>query len=112
GMLPEGYDSATKPSRAGSFEPSEQALPHLCGFARCAQSSPRQGPAEGHGGACASCDGADHCGHDVGVLPESGCADPAERGDLPTPTLECVLKRESPDGGGSGLSRGHSPSLS
>ena len=40
-----------------------------------------------------------HCGHDVGVLPESGCADPAERGDLPAPTLECVLKRESPDGG-------------
>ncbi len=38
---------------AGSFEPSEQALPHLCGFARCAQSPPRQGPAEGHGGACA-----------------------------------------------------------
>jgi hypothetical protein len=36
-----------------------------------------------------SCDGADHCGHDVGVLPES---DPAERGDLPAPTLECVLK--------------------
>ena len=27
-------------------------------------------------------------------------ADPAERGDLPAPTLECVLKRESPDGGG------------
>jgi putative tryptophan/tyrosine transport system substrate-binding protein len=38
-----------------------------------------------------SCDGADHCGHDVGVLPESGCADPAERDDLPAPTLECVL---------------------
>src|SRR2546425_6367011 len=36
-----------------------------------------------------SCDGADHCGHDVGVLPES--SDPAERGDLPAPTLECVL---------------------
>jgi hypothetical protein len=35
-----------------------------------------------------SCDGADHRGHDVGVLPES---DPAERGDLPAPTLECVL---------------------
>ena len=49
-----------------------------------------------------SCDGADHCGHDVGVLPESGCADPAERGDLPAPTLECVLKRESSDGGRGG----------
>jgi tripartite-type tricarboxylate transporter receptor subunit TctC len=35
-----------------------------------------------------SCNGADHRGHDVGVLPES---DPAERGDLPAPTLECVL---------------------
>src|SRR6516165_734973 len=30
---------------------SEQALSHLCGFARCAQSPPRQRPAEGHGGA-------------------------------------------------------------
>src|SRR5262249_55822883 len=29
----------------------EQAPPHLCGFARCAQSPPRQRPAEGHGGA-------------------------------------------------------------
>ena len=34
---------------AGESEPSEQALAHLCDFARCAQSPPRQGPAEGHG---------------------------------------------------------------
>jgi hypothetical protein len=46
------------------------------------------------------CDGADPCGYDVGVLPESRCADSAEPGDLPAPTLECVLKRESPDRGG------------
>ena len=39
--------------RRENFEPSQQTLPHLCGVARCAQSPPRQGPAEGHGGACA-----------------------------------------------------------
>jgi hypothetical protein len=38
-------------------------------------------------------DGADHCGHDVGVLPES--SDPAERGDLPAPIFEFVLSLQS-----------------
>jgi hypothetical protein len=28
--------------------------------------------------------------------PESGCADPTDRGDLPAPTLECVLKTREP----------------
>ena len=36
---------------SGEFEPSQQTLSHLCGFARCAQWPPRQGPTEGHRGA-------------------------------------------------------------
>jgi hypothetical protein len=39
-------------------------------------------------------------------------AAPIPPSEVTAPTLECVLRRESPDGLGSGLSRGHPPSLS